>query len=170
MPKVSVIIPVYNAEKYLEKCIGSIAEQTFQDIEIITINDGSTDNSLNLLDRLSEKYNGKLVVLDKKNSGAGAARNLEIENANGEYIKFVDADNYLELDILNKMYTIAKEYNMSLVRGNYRTILEQLRMSDKCSWSSISGNRIITPSIGNKLIGRDLLGDLRFPKKLSGKT
>lgn len=66
MPKVSVIIPVYNAEKYLEKCIGSIAEQTFQDIEIITINDGSTDNSLNLLDRLSEKYNGKLVVLDEK--------------------------------------------------------------------------------------------------------
>lgn len=80
------------------------------------------------------------------------------------------------------MYTIAKEYNISLVRGNYRTILDQLRMSDKCSWSSISGNRIITPrdnkeyivtetpSIGNKLIGRDLLGDLRFPKKLSGKT
>lgn len=64
MPKVSVIIPVYNAEKYLEKCIGSIAEQTFQDIEIITINDDLTDNSLNLLDRLSEKYNGKLVVLD----------------------------------------------------------------------------------------------------------
>lgn len=80
------------------------------------------------------------------------------------------------------MYTIAKEYNMSLVRGNYRTILDQLRMSDKCSWSSISGNRIITPrdnkeyivtetpSIGNKLIGRDLFGDLRFPKKPSGKT
>lgn len=66
MPKVSVIIPVYNAEKYLEKCIGSIAEQTFQDIEIITINDDLTDNSLNLLDRLSEKYNGKLVVLDEK--------------------------------------------------------------------------------------------------------
>ena len=66
MPKVSVIIPVYNAEKYLEKCIGSIAEQTFQDIEIITINDDLTDNSLNLLDRLSEKYNGKLVVLDGK--------------------------------------------------------------------------------------------------------
>ena len=66
MPKVSVIIPVYNAEKYLEKCIGSIAEQTFQDIEIITINDDLTDNSLNLLDRLSEKYNGKLVVFDEK--------------------------------------------------------------------------------------------------------
>lgn len=66
MPKVSVIIPVYNAEKYLEKCIGSIAEQTFQDIEIITINDDLTDNSLNLLDKLSEKYNGKLVVLDEK--------------------------------------------------------------------------------------------------------
>lgn len=177
MPKVSVIIPVYNAEKYLDKCISSIADQTLQDIEIIAVNDGSTDNSLNVLDRLSEKYKGKLVILEEQNSGAGAARNLGIENAHGEYIKFVDADDYLELEILDRMYNLAKEYNVSLVRGNYQTILGTLKMSDKCSWSNITSSGVIiprnnkdymvteTPSVGNKLIGRELLGDLRFPEK-----
>ena len=177
MPKVSVIIPVYNAEKYLDKCISSIANQTLQDIEIIAVNDGSTDNSLNVLDRLSEKYKGKLVILEEQNSGAGAARNLGIENAHGEYIKFVDADDYLELEILDRMYSLAKEYNVSLVRGNYQTILGPLKMSDKCSWSNITSSGVIiprdnkdymvteTPSVGNKLIGRELLGNLRFPER-----
>lgn len=91
MVKVSVIIPVYNAEKYLNQCISSIANQTMQDIEIIAINDGSTDNSLNVLDELSQRYKGKLKVYTKENSGAGSARNIGIENASGEFIKFVDA-------------------------------------------------------------------------------
>ena len=177
MAKVSVIIPVYNAEKYLNQCISSIANQTMQDIEIIAINDGSTDNSLNVLDELSQRYKGKLKIYTKENGGAGSARNIGIENANGEFIKFVDADDYLKVDILEKMYTIAKEHNVSLVRGNYQTILGPIKMEDKCSWSDINGSQIVdlsqnrdyivteTPGIGNKLISRDLIGDLRFPEK-----
>ena len=177
MAKVSVIIPVYNAEKYLNQCISSVANQTMQDIEIIAINDGSTDNSLNVLDELSQRYKGKLKVYTKENGGAGSARNIGIENANGEFIKFVDADDYIKADILEKMYTIAKKYNVSLVRGNYQTILGPIKMEDKCSWSDINGSQIVdlrqnrdylvteTPGIGNKLISRDLIGDLRFPEK-----
>lgn len=177
MPKVSVIVPVYNAEKYIEQCISSIANQTLQDIEIIAINDGSTDNSLNMLDNLSLQYKGKLKIFSKKNGGVGSARNIGIENANGEFIKFVDADDYLKLDILERMYTIAKENNVSLVRGNYQTIVGPFKMEDKCSWSDINGSQVVdlrnnkdyiiteTSGIGNKLIGRDLIGDLRFPEK-----
>lgn len=177
MPKVSVIIPVYNAEKYIEQCISSIANQTMKDIEILAINDGSTDESLALLDKLSEKYRGKLKVFTKDNGGAGSARNVGIENASGEFIKFVDADDYLQANILEKMYAIAKENSVSLVRGNYQTILGPIKMEDKCSWSDITGSRIVdvrenkdyivteTSGVGNKLISRDLIGDLRFPEK-----
>ncbi len=176
MSKISVIVPVYNAEKYIEKCISSIANQTMKDIEILAINDGSTDNSLNILDSLSLKYKGKLKIISKENGGAGSARNIGIENANGEFIKFVDADDYLKLDILDRMYNIAKENHVSLVRGNYQTILGPIKMEDKCSWNNIRGNQIInvrenkdyivseTPGIGNKLISRELIGDLRFPE------
>ena len=72
MRKVSVIIPVYNAERYLERCISSIANQTMKDIEILVINDGSTDDSLNILDELSQKYKGTLKIFDKENGGAGS--------------------------------------------------------------------------------------------------
>ena len=176
MPKVSVIIPVYNAEKYLKQCISSIANQTMKDIEIIAINDGSTDNSLNVLDELSSRYKGKMKIYTKENGGAGSARNIGIENASGEFIKFVDADDYLKADILEKMYTIAKEHRVQLVRGNYQTVIGPFKMESK-SWSDINGNQIVdlrqnkdyivteTPGIGNKLISRDLIGDLRFPEK-----
>ena len=177
MPKVSVIIPVYNAEKYIDKCVSSIANQTMEDIEIIAVNDGSTDNTINMLDRISEQYKDKIKVFNKENGGAGSARNLGLDKASGEFIKFVDADDYLDVNVLEKMYSIAKEYNVSLVRGNYQTILGPVKMQDKCSWSDITESKIVdvrkdkdyivkeTPGIGNKLIKRDLIGDLRFPEK-----
>ena len=177
MPKVSVIIPIYNAEKYISECISSVANQTMEDIEIIAVNDGSTDNTINMLDRMSEKYKGKVKVFNKENGGAGSARNLGLDKASGEFIKFVDADDYLELTILEKMYSIAKEHHVSLVRGNYQTILGPVKMQDKCSWSDVTESKIVdvredkdyiikeTPGIGNKLIKRDLIGNLRFPEK-----
>lgn len=177
MARVSVIIPVYNAERYLEQCISSIANQTMQDIEILAINDGSKDRSLCILDELSQRYKGKIRVFDKENGGAGSARNIGLENATGEFIKFVDADDWLRADILEKMYSIAKGNKVSLVRGNYQTIVGPFKMEDKCSWSNLKGSQIVdvsqnrdyiiteTPGIGNKLISRDVIGDLRFPEK-----
>ena len=176
MPKVSVIIPVYNDQKFLNECISSVANQTMEDIEIIAVNDGSTDNSLSILDKLSSKYKGKLKVYTKENGGAGSARNIGLENANGEFIKFVDADDYLDANVLEKMYTIAKENNVSLVRGNYRYVYGPIKL-DKPGWTGVTGNKIVdvrkykdyitaeAPNVGNKLMSRELIGDLRFPEK-----
>lgn len=177
MSKVSVIVPIYNEEKYLAKCINSLANQTMKDIEIILVNDGSTDSSLDIMEKFSNIYKDKITIIDKPNGGAGSARNIGLDIANGEYIKFVDADDYLKLDIVEKMYNIAKENNVSLVRGNNQTIIGPIKAVDMCSWSNIKENKIVdvrenknyiiteTPGIGNKLIKRDLFENIRFPEK-----
>lgn len=97
MPKFSVIVPVYNSEKYLKKCLDSIMGQTYKDFEVIVVNDGSTDNSSNII----KKYNVKLINQD--NSGVSVARNNGIKNSKGEYFIFVDSDDYIEKDLLKKI-------------------------------------------------------------------
>ena len=92
MKKVSVIVPVYNAEKYLEKCLNSLVEQTLEEIEIIIINDGSTDSSQKIIEKYAEKYGQKIITRTKKNEGQAIARNLGIELCSGKYIGFVDAE------------------------------------------------------------------------------
>lgn len=102
MNKVSLIVPVYNTSKYLEKCINSLINQTLKDIEIIIINDGSTDNS----EKIIKKFNDKRIkYIAKQNEGIGKTRNLGIEKATGEYLAFVDSDDYLSIDFCKKMYT-----------------------------------------------------------------
>ncbi len=177
MTKVSVIVPVYNAEKYLNQCLDSLFNQTLKDIEVITINDGSTDKSLNVLEKYHSIFGDRMKIIDQVNNGAGSARNRGLDVASGEFIKFVDADDYLDLTIFERMINIAQENKVKLVRGNYTTLLGPLKMADANSWSGLKGNQIVdvrenkdyiiaeTPGIGNKLIHRDLLGDLRFPEK-----
>ncbi len=108
MVKVSVIIPVYNAEKYIAKCMDSLVNQTLDGIEIIAVNDGSTDNSLALLTEYQNKY-PFVKIFTKENGGQGAARNFAINYAEGEYLGFVDADDYAELNMFEVMYLKAKE-------------------------------------------------------------
>lgn len=176
MSKVSVIVPVYNGDKFLNQCLESVANQTLKDLEVIVVNDGSRDNSLEIMQKFKDKYTDMFKIIDIQNSGVGAARNKALDIATGEFIKFLDADDYLELNILEKMYDIAKENNVSLVRGNYHQFLGKLNLGDMCSWSGLKGNQIVdvtkkkdyiikeTSGIGNKLIKRDLIGDLRFPE------
>lgn len=176
MPKVSVIVPVYNEEKNLKRCLDSLVNQTLKDIEIITINDGSKDSSLSILEEYQDKYDS-IKIINEFNSGVGAARNIGLSIANGEYIKFVDADDYLSLDILEKMYHLAKENNVKLVRGNYQIIIGPIKTIDTCSLSNIRENTIVdvrknkdyivteTSCIGNKLISNELLQNLKFPIK-----
>ena len=104
MKKVSVIVPVYNAEKYLEKCLNSLVEQTLEEIEIIIINDGSTDSSQKIIEKYAEKYGQKIITRTKKNEGQAIARNLGIELCSGKYIGFVDADDYVCNDMFQLMY------------------------------------------------------------------
>ena len=107
-PLISVVIPVYNVEKYLSQCLDGFVKQTFQDIEIICVNDGSKDNSLSILQDYAKKDN-RIIVIDQKNSGAGAARNRGIAEVKGEYIYFFDSDDYIDVTALEKMYTRIKE-------------------------------------------------------------
>lgn len=104
MVKVSVIIPVYNVEKYLEECLDSIVNQTLKEIEIICIDDGSTDKSLEILKNYAEK-DERIIILQEKNIGAGAARNAGLEIAKGKYLSFLDADDFFEKSMLEKAYT-----------------------------------------------------------------
>ena len=113
-PKVTIIVPVYNVEEYLVKCLDSLVNQTLKEIEIICINDGSTDNSLEILNTYTQK-DKRVIVIDKKNEGQGIARNLGITQANGEYIGFVDPDDWVSSDMYEKMYNQAKELNSEIV-------------------------------------------------------
>lgn len=106
--KVSVIVPVYNVEKYINRCIDSLINQTFTDLEIILVNDGSLDNSGKICDEYAKKYKN-IIVIHKENGGLSSARNAGIEIAKGEYLAFVDSDDYVDNKIYEKLYNEAKK-------------------------------------------------------------
>ena len=114
MPKLSIIIPVYNVEKYLPKCLGSILEQPFKDLEVICVNDGSTDGSLDVLQKI-KKNDDRVVIIDKKNEGSGIARNIGLSTAQGEYVYFIDSDDWLEDDVLAKIIAKADELQTDIL-------------------------------------------------------
>lgn len=105
MPKISVIVPVYNTEKYLHRCIDSILAQTFTDFELLLIDDGSKDNSGAICDEYAAK-DQRVRVFHKKNGGVSSARNLGLDNAQGEWITFVDSDDWLQRNYLNSLYKV----------------------------------------------------------------
>lgn len=108
-PSISIIIPVYNVEKYLGRCMNSVLNQHYRDFEVILIDDGSTDNSGVMCDEWSKK-DGRVIVIHQKNSGAGAARNTGLAIANGELIGFVDSDDWIESDMFERLVTALKMY------------------------------------------------------------
>lgn len=119
MPEVSVIVPVYNVEKYLEKCLNSLVNQTLENIEIIIVNDGTKDNSEEIIKKFIEKYPQKIVYLKKENGGLSDARNYGMPYAKGEYIAFLDSDDYVEKDIYKEMYELAKKENSDMVECDF---------------------------------------------------
>lgn len=116
-PKVSVIIPVYNTELYLPKCLDSVINQTLNEIEIIAINDGSTDNSVEILNDYALN-DSRIRIISSQNKGGGAARNIGLSIATGNYIIFLDSDDFFELDMLEKMYKSAIKDNLDIVVCN----------------------------------------------------
>lgn len=122
MIKVSIVVPVYNAEKYLEECFNSLANQTLENIEIIAVNDGSKDNSQKIINEYVNKYPNKFVGIKKNNGGPGDARNYGIAKANGEYIAFVDSDDYIDTTMYEKMYNKAKTSEYDIVCCNVKAI------------------------------------------------
>ncbi len=117
-PKVSVIIPVYNVEKYLRQCLDSVINQTLKDIEIICIEDGSQDSSPEILNEYA-KNDGRLIIYAQKNSGTAVSRNQGLKLAKGKYIQFLDSDDYLIEDGLECFYNLAEEQNLNVIKSNF---------------------------------------------------
>lgn len=119
MKDVSIIIPVYNVQQYLSMCLDSVIAQTYKNIEIIIINDGSTDNSLDIIDQYKAIY-PELIVINQENQGLSSARNAGLDIATGEYVAFVDSDDFLEVDYIEKMYKLCMEENSDLCICSYK--------------------------------------------------
>lgn len=172
--KISVVVPVYNVEKYIGQCLDSLVTQTLKEIEIICINDGSKDYSLKIL-REYEAKDSRIRVIDKQNEGISAARNQGISLANGEYISFIDSDDWVDKNYLAELYSAAKKYNSDIacssiirVTGNRKrnkliyTKEEFSRDSDKKNELT---NAPIYSYVWNKIYKRDKLvaSNVKFP-------
>lgn len=123
-PKVSVIVPVYNVERYLPECLSSIIQQSLQNIEIIIVNDGSTDNSLSIAYDYA-KRDSRIVVIDKENRGYGHSMNRGFEKARGEYIGIVESDDCIRPEMFEKLYEQASRNDADVVRSNYYTMANE---------------------------------------------
>lgn len=115
MEKVSIIVPVYNVESYLDECLTSLVNQSLNDIKIIIVNDGSTDSSQKIIDKYALRYPEKIMALNKENGGLASARNFGLQYAQGEYVGFVDSDDYVDVNMYNEMYNLAIKNNADLV-------------------------------------------------------
>lgn len=124
MPKVSVIIPVYNVEKYLRECLDSVINQALKDIEIICVDDGSPDNSLSILKEYANK-DKRFVLIEQNNKGVATARNNAIDKATGEFVCFMDPDDYYPDDkVLETLYSKAVENNVYICGGEFSAFID----------------------------------------------
>ena len=183
---ISIIVPVYNTENYLEKCLYSLVNQTYKNIEIIIIDDGSTDNSMNIIQKFVLADN-RVKVISQKNQGLSGARNTGMNNANGDYIMFIDSDDWIEIDTCEKAINASEKYNADVVFWSYIKEFSDLQkdnyLFDKTEiiWSEkninqlsrrmvgLVGDELANPqSIDNlvtawgKLYKKSVIGDVRF--------
>ena len=122
---VSVIVPVYNVEKYIRVCLDTLVHQTLSNIEIIVVNDGTKDDSQKIIDEFSSLYPDKIIALKKENGGLSDARNYGLEHASGAYVGFVDSDDYTDIEMYQKLYEKAKQENADIVVCGYYGVQEQ---------------------------------------------
>ncbi len=120
---ISVIVPVYNVEKYLRQCLDSLLQQTYKDIEVILIDDGSTDASGSICDEYAARYDN-FQVIHKENAGLGMARNTGLDHISGEYVAFVDSDDYLDPGSIEALYKNLKRYGVDMCKGGFRRVLD----------------------------------------------
>ena len=118
---ISVVVPVYNVEKYIDRCLNSIINQTYRKLEIIIVNDGSTDNSRKIIDKFS-KMDSRIIVIDKNNGGLSEARNVGINAATGDYITFIDSDDFVSYDYIEYLYSLIEKYKVKVASSFYQII------------------------------------------------
>lgn len=184
--KVSIIVPVYNVENYLRQCLDSVLNQTLKEIEVICVNDGSTDNSKQILEAYRKK-DSRIKIINKKNAGQGAARNRGIEYAKGEYIGFVDSDDWIDINMFEKLYKNAKFNNSDIVMcpillinetdGNLNREIPYFDLKcfdegfDDCVFNYKQTKNFIhdiTVNVYNKIFRREFINNInaRFPEGL----
>lgn len=180
MPKVSVIIPNFNNSKYLEESIKSVSNQTLKDIEIIVVDDCSTDNSWNILQKIAKTDSRIKIIRNQENSGAGLSRNAGLDIATGEFIKFLDSDDTMDADVLEYMYNTAKEQNSEIICGYMKNTKQDGSIEKKgplyYKIYSMLDKKMITPEtpgadyafrvvgIGDSLYSSRLFDNVRFPQ------
>lgn len=171
--KITVIVPMYNTEKYIERCIRSIMEQTYKNLEIIIVNDGSTDKSLDICKKLQDEDN-RIIIINQENKGVAGARNTGIENSKGEFIGFVDSDDFLEKNMYEKLMSYIAEYNADLSSArafmiDRNGILEETHYNnyvdsfmDEKSILKAYVDRFLTIAVWDKLFKREIIDNIRF--------
>ena len=170
---ISVIIPVYNVEKYLDKCVESVIKQTHKNLEIVLVDDGSLDNCPKMCDRWTKKDN-RIKVIHKENGGLSDARNVGIDNTIGKYIYFLDSDDYIDKDMLENLYNDMKKNNSKISACGFIYETENKKEPYYCKENYVENSesvlkRIfqdndISTCIWDKLYQRDLFDEIRFPK------
>lgn len=167
--KISIILPVYNTEKYLEKCLDSLVNQSYKDIEIVCVNDGSTDQSLIILEKYALE-DTRIVIVNKENGGLSSARNAGLEVIHGEYVMFVDSDDWIDTDTCEKALNAALSINADVVLWSYireypdKSLITPLFNNEKKVWMEnevsllhrrmvgLTGNELSDPSKGDSII------------------
>lgn len=173
--KISVIVPIYNVEKYLARCIRSIMAQTYQNLEIILVDDGTKDQSGNICEQFA-RTDSRIRVFHKENGGLSDARNFGLDKARGSYIMFIDSDDWVDADMAEILYTACQKYNADIAECSYRNIYSDAVMEETaCSAQIIEGDAVFAlgamldwkyfkPNAWNKLYKRQVIGDIRYPK------
>lgn len=168
MIKVSVIVPFFNVENYIEKCLKSLVSQTLADIEIILVNDGSEDKSEEIAKKFVETYPDKITYLKKENGGLSDARNYAIPKARGEYIAFLDSDDYVEINMYEEMYNKAKKENLDYVECDFLWEYPDKVLESKGNIYDNKKEMFIHTRVvaWNKLIKREIIqqNKIEFPK------
>lgn len=171
MPKISIIVPVYNVEKYIDKCLRSLTQQTLQDIEIIIVNDGTQDKSEDIIEKYVKDNPTKIKYYKKENGGLSSARNYGLKYVTGEYIAFLDSDDYVETNMYEEMYILAKKENAEMVECDFvweweygKKILDK-RRDYKTKEEIMKKPRVVA---WNKIYKREILNKykIRFPEGL----
>ena len=171
--KVSIIVPVYGVEKYIDKCLDSLVKQSLKEIEIIVVNDGTKDNSQKIIDKYVKKYPDKIKSYIKENGGQGSARNYGLKKAMGEYIGYVDSDDFVEKDMYKKLYNKAIENDYDIVVcGNYN-VSEDYKTKNIDTFTNYYNTDLENLFFGkmavwNKIYKRDILikNKLEFKEKV----
>lgn len=172
--KVTIIVPVYNVGKYLRKCFESLINQTYKNLEIIVVDDGSTDNSVKICDEFANRDN-RITVIRQKNSGISIARNVGLDKMTGSYVTFVDSDDYLEINAIEKFSNILINKKADIVLGEAKILLKDkivynpTKEAEKYSTELIK-EKILLDKLGNHAITKfykaELWKNIRFPEKL----